>query len=247
MERFFAEMVERNSSLYGDVKKNPAMDPERKESFDMVADRIRVRSGSTGMKAGRSKASMDMEQYKEYIYGKLCEIKIHPSLQETYLSIFISEEGLLRMKQDSAYEARILALISRDLGRVYPVGLAPEFCIIQVGETLEDYKATSAGSRDDGMADQEEKEKEQEWRKKQERKKRNARELERLILKRNRERKYLNKLAAERRMARTKREQALTEAAAMERAGLMVNTVELANAGRAFHTQYNKRELGRMY
>lgn len=186
---------------------------------------------------------MSMDEYMEYIYEKVNAMTVNSSLENTHISIFISREAFLRMKEDYAYEQQILSMIGRDLNAFIPYGLAPEYYVIEVGKGTEDYAVSASGREEKLCRGREE---DSYWEQKARRKRKADRELKKIIIKKQAERAYLNKLAGERHIARRVREQALNEAASRMRAGFQVNSVEVAMAGRAYKTHYDKRELDKM-
>ena len=55
-----------------------------------------------------STKDMTMEEYKQYIHGKISQIPMHPSRMSESISINISEAGFEAMKNDPEYEAWVL-------------------------------------------------------------------------------------------------------------------------------------------
>lgn len=55
-----------------------------------------------------SPQEMTMGEYKQYIAQKIRQIPVHPSRRNEYVSVTISEEGYMAMKNDPEYEAWVL-------------------------------------------------------------------------------------------------------------------------------------------
>ena len=55
-----------------------------------------------------STKDMTMEEYKQYIHGKISQIPMHPTRMSENISIHISEAGFEAMKNDPEYEAWVL-------------------------------------------------------------------------------------------------------------------------------------------
>lgn len=68
------------------------------------------RRGADGaeMQGMRSPQEMTMEEYRQYIAQKIRQIPVHPSRRNEYISVTISEEGYVAMKNDPEYEAWVL-------------------------------------------------------------------------------------------------------------------------------------------
>lgn len=54
---------------------------------------------------------MTMEEYKEYISGRISQLPVHPTNMQDYVSVQISDAGLEAMKNDPEYEQWVLGSI----------------------------------------------------------------------------------------------------------------------------------------
>ena len=79
---------------------------EKTSSFsDKLAQKMTEKTSPVSVK------DMTMEEYKQYIRGKISQIPLNPSQSQWQWSIHITEEGFEAMKNDPEYEAHVLQSI----------------------------------------------------------------------------------------------------------------------------------------
>lgn len=95
-------------------------------------------------KRPKENSAMSMEEYKEKIHRMLSEMPVHARLEKTNISVDISEAAFERMKNDPAYEQRMLDLVRRDLNIGWDLGSAPPSdLLINIGANESEYRSTS--------------------------------------------------------------------------------------------------------
>ncbi len=87
--------------------------------------------------------AMTMEEYKQYIYDKICSMPMHPSRMQDNFSIQISDAGFEAMKNNPEYEAWVLQDIRTGFQRenVLAGVCGGSFCISYYGAAKEECHA----------------------------------------------------------------------------------------------------------
>lgn len=91
-----------------------------------------------------STEEMTMEEYKEYIYDRICNIPIHPSQSGWHWNIEITDSGFEAMKNDPAYEKHVLDAIRVNFSFADPFH-SDNYSILHFGATEEESYGRSWG------------------------------------------------------------------------------------------------------
>lgn len=183
---------------------------------------------------------MTLEEYKEYIYQEISNIFIHSSQGQTQIYVSISEEAWNKMKEDQSYEYQILGLLKRDFGSSYPIGYAPAYRFFYIGKEYSEYRVDEFYVPQDLHQRRKE---DRFWDRKEAKKRKQKKEQDKKHQKLLQQRAYINKLAIDKQLARNAKQQAINEAISRERAGFLVNSVEVAMASKAYETHFNSKDL----
>ncbi|MCM1499952.1 MAG: hypothetical protein NC124_15930 [Clostridium sp.] len=99
----------------------------------------------TGNASTVSTKDMTMEEYKQYIYGKISQMTINPSRMQDTISINISEAGFEAMKNDPEYEEWVLDYLQKDFNCYNPwtASCGGCYCVKYIGATKEEYHGES--------------------------------------------------------------------------------------------------------
>lgn len=92
-------------------------------------------------------ASMTMDEYKEYITGKMNSLPMHSSRSDSTSAVIISNAGWERMKSDPSYEQWVLGTVASDFASQDPwetVG-SSSYSIYRFGDTMEQYSCDQWG------------------------------------------------------------------------------------------------------
>lgn len=146
-----------------------------------------------------STEEMTMEEYKEYIYDRICNIPIHPSQSGWHWNIEITDSGFEAMKNDPTYEKHVLDSIRANFSFADPFH-SDNYSILHFGATEEESYGRSWGM---GSRMEPKREEETFWERRAKRKKRLKEQYEEM-----QERKALEKrlqLRAECRVAAVER------------------------------------------
>lgn len=113
MDASYRTRAVRNLLKAYDVKSSQNPDPSfmRKLAALSAKSEGPAESGSAAKTADAVRISaegMTMEEYKEYIYGRISQLPVHPTNMQDYVSVQISEAGLEAMKNDPEYEQWVL-------------------------------------------------------------------------------------------------------------------------------------------
>lgn len=92
-----------------------------------------------------STQDMTMEEYKQYIYGKISQIPMNPSRMQDNISIHISEAGFEAMKNDPEYEKWVLDYLEKDFMAYNPwtSTCGGCYCVKYIGASPEEYRGES--------------------------------------------------------------------------------------------------------
>ncbi len=96
-----------------DVKSSQNPDPSFIRKMAEISAKSRNISGNDTVSESAdavriSTEDMTMEEYKEYIFGRISQLPVHPTNMQDYVSVQISEAGLKAMKSDPEYEQWVL-------------------------------------------------------------------------------------------------------------------------------------------
>ena len=88
------------------------------------------------------RSNMTLEEYKQYIYGKISQIPMHPSQMMRSVCVHISDAGFEAMKKDPEYERWVLDVLRKDFSYQDPwADVAGEsFAVHRFGATKEEYR-----------------------------------------------------------------------------------------------------------
>lgn len=122
----------------GDVPERKSMsktgDPTVSSSVLQTADAVRIPA-----------EDMTMEEYKEYIYGRISQLPVHPTNMQDYVSVQISEAGLEAMKNDPEYEQWVLDSAGASFNARDPWSgmCGPKYVILSFGAEKEQSRGES--------------------------------------------------------------------------------------------------------
>ena len=92
-----------------------------------------------------STKDMTLEEYKQYIYGKISQLPMHPSNRNDFIAVQISDAGFRAMQADPEYEKWVLDTLQNDFMCYDPFsGVHGGKCVIHsFGASKEAYHAES--------------------------------------------------------------------------------------------------------
>lgn len=133
-----------------DVKSSQNPDPSFMRKMAEASAKSEVISGN-GTAAEASDAvristeNMTMEEYKEYIYGRISQLPVHPTNMQDYVSVRISEAGLEAMKNDPEYEQWVLDSVRSGLNSRDPWSgmCGPKYVVLSYGSQKEQSRGES--------------------------------------------------------------------------------------------------------
>ncbi len=113
-------------------------------SFSAALASLQAAEETTAATETKSTADMTMEEYKAYLSEKLAAIPWHPSRYNDEESITITDAGWERLKNDPAYEKKLLDDIAVDRSYYSPLlGTGGTYCTRKIGATEAEYEGWS--------------------------------------------------------------------------------------------------------
>lgn len=125
-----------------DVKSSQNPDP----SFIKKMAQISGQQAAQGGDAVRiSSKDMSMEEYQEYIYGRISQLPMHPSNMQDTVAVQISQAGLEAMKNDPEYEKWVLDSIQSGFSARDPWSgmCGGKYTVLYFGDTQEQSRGES--------------------------------------------------------------------------------------------------------
>ena len=94
-----------------------------------------------------STADMTMDEYKEYIGGKMQQLSRHSTRSDSTASVIISNDGWKKMKSDPAYEAWVLNTVQGNLSKPDPWASlgSSSYAVYRFGATMDEYQEDTWG------------------------------------------------------------------------------------------------------
>lgn len=93
----------------------------------------------------KSPADMSMDEYKQYILGKISQIPRHPTRMSESQAFNISDKGFEAMKNDPEYEKYVLNIFETDFAVANPWAslCGGAYVVYNIGSTKEEYLGQS--------------------------------------------------------------------------------------------------------